>query len=84
MNAHDSKQKKFITNARKFCYKVMPLGIKNRRVMYHRMMDKVFKSKIGDVLEVYKDDMIFKSKEEDEHRVYLEVYSTKLGNTTFV
>ncbi|GAU32292.1 hypothetical protein TSUD_63090 [Trifolium subterraneum] len=38
---------------------------------YQRMMNKVFHNEIGDMLEVYMDDMIVKSKEEIDHTVHL-------------
>ncbi|GAU46047.1 hypothetical protein TSUD_191180 [Trifolium subterraneum] len=40
-------------------------------VTYPRMMNKVFHNEIGDMLEVYMDDMIVKSKEEIDHTVHL-------------
>ncbi|GAU34822.1 hypothetical protein TSUD_394480 [Trifolium subterraneum] len=38
---------------------------------YQRMMNKVFHNEIGDMLEVYMDDMIVKSEEEIDHTVHL-------------
>ncbi|GAU40231.1 hypothetical protein TSUD_270310 [Trifolium subterraneum] len=38
---------------------------------YQRMMNKVFYNEIGDMLEVYMDDMIVKSEEEIDHTVHL-------------
>jgi hypothetical protein len=35
------------------------------------MMNKVFQAEIGDMLEVYMDDMTVKSKEEAEHTAHL-------------
>ncbi|GAU32257.1 hypothetical protein TSUD_53840 [Trifolium subterraneum] len=38
---------------------------------YQRMMNKVFHNEIGDMLEVYMDDMIVKSEDEIDHTVHL-------------
>ncbi|GAU42123.1 hypothetical protein TSUD_350970 [Trifolium subterraneum] len=38
---------------------------------YQRMMNKVFHNEIGDMLEVYMDDMIVKSEEELDHTIHL-------------
>ncbi|GAU29247.1 hypothetical protein TSUD_391950 [Trifolium subterraneum] len=38
---------------------------------YQRMMNKVFHNEIGDMLEVYMDDMIVKSEEEIDHTAHL-------------
>ncbi|GAU50359.1 hypothetical protein TSUD_409320 [Trifolium subterraneum] len=38
---------------------------------YQRMMNKVFHNEIGDMLEVYMDDMIVKSEEEIDHTLHL-------------
>ena len=54
-----------------FCYKVMPFGLKNTRATYQRMMNKVFKNQIGRNLEVYLDDILFKSKSLNDHLVDL-------------
>jgi len=57
----------FTTEVANYCYKVMPFGLKNARATYQRLMDKVFKEKIGRNMEVYVDDMIVKSYEVEEH-----------------
>jgi len=42
----------------------MPFGLRNAWATYQRMMNKVYDKKLlGDILEVYMDDMIVKSKE---------------------
>ena len=45
----------------------MPFGLKNSSATYQRMMNKVFRNEIGDMLEVYMDEMIVKSTEELDH-----------------
>ncbi|MCI52175.1 hypothetical protein A2U01_0073419, partial [Trifolium medium] len=44
---------------------------KNAGATYQRMMNKVFQGEIGDMLEVYMDDMIIKSHEETDHADHL-------------
>lgn len=45
----------------------MPFGLKNARVTYHRMMTQMFRKKIRNTVEVYIDDMVVKSKENQRH-----------------
>ena len=51
----------FMTSSGNYYYNVIPFGLKNAGVTYQRMMNKVFHNDIGDMLEVYMDDMIVKS-----------------------
>ena len=44
-----------------YYYNVMPFGMKNIDATYQWMINKVFRGEIGDMLEVYMDDMIVKS-----------------------
>lgn len=59
------KKKAFITNFITFCYIVMPFGLKNVDATFQRLMDKVFKDQIGKNVEVYVDDILVKSAEEE-------------------
>jgi len=59
----------FITLWRTFCYKVMPFGLKNVRATYQRAMVALFHDMMHKEIEVYVDDMIAKSKSEEEHLV---------------
>ncbi|GJV14036.1 putative reverse transcriptase domain-containing protein [Tanacetum coccineum] len=49
-----------------FYYKKMPFGLKNTRVTYQRLVDKVFIHQIGRNIEAYVDDMVIKSTSEKE------------------
>ena len=51
----------FMINSGNYYYNVMPFGLKNAEATYQQMMNKVFRNQIGDMLEVYMDDMIVKS-----------------------
>ena len=55
------------TDTTNYCYKVMPFGLKNVGATYQRLMDKVFREKIGKNMEVYVDDMIVNSCEVQRH-----------------
>ncbi|GAU25741.1 hypothetical protein TSUD_216720 [Trifolium subterraneum] len=67
----DKKKTTFMTETGNYYYNVMPFGLKNAGATYQRMMNKVFHNEIGDMLEVYMDDMIVKSEEEIDHTVHL-------------
>ena len=42
MDLADDNKITFITESTNYCYKVMPFGLKNVKVTYQRLMDKVF------------------------------------------
>ena len=63
----DEEKTAFITEKGTYCYRVMPFGLKNAGATYQRMVNKVFKELLGDVMEAYVDDMIVKSKPEERH-----------------
>jgi ribonuclease HI len=67
MDESDQKKTSFITSRGLFCYKVMPFGLKNAGATYQRLMNRMFHDQIGRNVEVYVDDMLVKSKEEDGH-----------------
>ena len=45
----------------------MPFGLKNVRAIYQRLVNQMFNKQIGRKMEVYVDDMLVKSKEEEDH-----------------
>ena len=71
MEKTDKKYTAFMTELGNYYYNVMPFGLKNAGATYQRMMNKVFRNEIGDMLEVYMDDMIVKSIEELDHAAHL-------------
>ncbi|CAJ2677241.1 unnamed protein product [Trifolium pratense] len=71
MAVADRGKTAFMTESGNYYYNVMPFGLKNAGATYQRMMNKVFRAEIGDMLEVYMDDMIVKSHEEIDHTAHL-------------
>ena len=57
----------FVTNQGLFYYKVMPFGLKNTGTMYQRLMSKMFTHQIGRNVQVYTDNILVKSIQEDDH-----------------
>ena len=45
----------------------MPFGLKNAGATYQRLVNQIFNKQIGRNMEVYVDDMLVKSKEEESH-----------------
>ncbi|KAL0313329.1 UNVERIFIED_CONTAM: Retrovirus-related Pol polyprotein from transposon [Sesamum radiatum] len=56
----------FITSEGTFYYVAMLFGIKNTGATYQRLVDKIFRHQLGKNMEVYVDDMLVKSKENEE------------------
>ncbi|MCI56037.1 RNA-directed DNA polymerase (Reverse transcriptase), partial [Trifolium medium] len=51
MYEKDKDKTAFMTEGPNYKYNVMPFGLKNAGATYQRMMNKVFKEEIGDMLE---------------------------------
>ena len=62
----------FITPHGLYCHNVMPFGLKNDKTTYQRLVTKIFRPLIGNNMEVYIDNMIFKSKERPDHEKHLQ------------
>ena len=67
MAIEDQEKTTFISPDANFHYTVMPFGLKNVGATYQRMMTRMFRDKIGRIVEVYIDDMVVKSKRETQH-----------------
>ena len=63
----DQEKTAFVTPIGNYHYKVMPLGLKNARSTYQRMMTKMFESQLGKNIEIYINDMMVKSRMVSEH-----------------
>ncbi|GJS47076.1 reverse transcriptase domain-containing protein [Tanacetum coccineum] len=66
MAKEDEEKTAFITNQGIFCYLKMSFGLKNVKATYQRLVDKAFQRQIGRNLEVYVDDLVIKSRMEEE------------------
>jgi len=67
MHPRDKEKTSFMTADVNYHYEVMPFGLKNARVTYQRLMDKIFKGLIGWAIEVYMDDIVVKSDSFEQH-----------------
>ncbi|GLT27541.1 hypothetical protein SLA2020_025280 [Shorea laevis] len=68
----------FITLWGTFCYKVMPFGLKNAGATYQRAMIALLHDLIHKIIEVYVDDMIIRSGENEDHLVNLKIMFKRL------
>ncbi|GJU75223.1 reverse transcriptase domain-containing protein [Tanacetum coccineum] len=66
MEKEDEEKMTFITNQGICCYLKMPFGLKNAGATYQHLVDKAFQRQIGRNLEVYVDDLVIKSRTEEE------------------
>ena len=66
---HEDDQEKtsFVTSQGLFCYRVMSFGLKNAGTTYQRLMNRMFAPQIGRYVQVYVDDMLVKSRREEDH-----------------
>ncbi|GJT57569.1 reverse transcriptase domain-containing protein [Tanacetum coccineum] len=55
----------FHTKQGTFCYEKMPFELKNARATYQKLMDNMFTSQLGINIEIYVDDMVIKSRNEE-------------------
>jgi hypothetical protein len=67
MTEEDQEKTAFITSRGLFCYKAMPFGLKNAGATYQRLVNKMFHDQIGINMEVYVDNMLVKSKKDDDY-----------------
>ena len=67
MDEEDQEKTSFITSKELFCYKVMPFGLKNAGATYQRLVNHMFLPQIRQNVEVYVDDMLVKSLDEERH-----------------
>lgn len=75
MDARDEKKTAFIIDGGTYCYIRMPFGLKNVGATCQKVMDRAFGKQIGRNVEVYVDDIILKSKEEQDGSIQTNAYS---------
>ena len=67
MDEADQEKTSFVTSQGLFCYKVMPFRLKNAGATYQSLVNHMFHPQIGRNVEVYVDDMLVKSQDEETH-----------------
>ena len=63
----DKSKTSFTTPWGTFCYTVMPFGLKNVGATYQRAMAVIFHDQMHKNMDAYVDDILVKSKEEEDH-----------------
>ena len=67
MAPKDREKTAFVIMWGTFYYKGMPFGLKNARAIYQRAMVTLFHDMMHKEIEVYVDDLIAKSREDESH-----------------
>ena len=65
MSKEEQDKIAFITSQGLYYYRVMSFGLKNVGATYQRLVNQIFNKQIGRNMEIYVDDMLVKSKEEE-------------------
>ncbi|KAJ3689619.1 hypothetical protein LUZ61_018783 [Rhynchospora tenuis] len=78
MSPADEEKTSFVKEEGLYCYKVMPFGLKNAGAEYQKMVSKVFKEELGEIMEAYIDDMVVKSCNGPDHVSHLEKVFAKM------
>ena len=71
MDPGDQEKTSFVTAQGTYCYRVMPLGLKNARATYQRLVNRMFQNQLSTTMEVYIDDMLVKSTSAGLHIAHL-------------
>ena len=72
MHPGDQEKTSFMMSKGIYCYKVMPFGLKNARSTYQRLANMMFVDQIGQTMEVYIEDMLVKSLDDEYHISHLQ------------
>ena len=62
----DEEKTVFHTEKGTFCYLKMSFGLRNAGATYQRLVDMAFENQIGRNIEAYVDDMVIKSREDQD------------------
>ncbi|XP_026442650.1 uncharacterized protein LOC113342271 [Papaver somniferum] len=71
MSAEDAHKTAFQTPYGNFYYVVMPFGLKNAVATYQRAMVAIFHDMMHQIMEVYIDDVVVKSRDREDHLDHL-------------
>ncbi|XP_071916078.1 uncharacterized protein [Coffea arabica] len=66
LDKEDQEKTSFITEYDTYCYTTRPFGLKNAGEIYQRLVNKLFKNQIGRNMDVYVDDMLVKSRTQEQ------------------
>lgn len=66
MDPKDEEKTAFITDDETYCHIRMPYGLQNTGSTYQKVIDHAFEDQIGRNIKVYVNDIIVKSKEEQD------------------
>ena len=67
----DKEHTSFITDRGFYCYKAVLFGLKNAGATYQRLVNGMFIDLIEELMKVYVDDMLVKSKTAGDHIKHL-------------
>ena len=67
----DSENTTFIAPTGMYCYNVMPFGLKNAGSTDQGMISRIFEPLLGKTMRAYIDDMLVKSKSQEDHLAHL-------------
>lgn len=67
MVTKDKEKTVFTTDLGLYHYKVMPFRLKNVSATYQHLVNKIFKDKISQNVDVYIDDILIKSQTTQDH-----------------
>jgi hypothetical protein len=60
----------FMTDTCNYYYKLMSFGLNNDDATCQRMMNEIYKNQIGNMLEVYMDNMMVKPPKKSHTRLF--------------
>ena len=66
MHQLDKEKTAFIISMANYYFKVMSFGLRNAGATYQRLMNRVFVDHIGTLMEIYIDDMLVKTTEDEK------------------
>ncbi|KAL6146157.1 hypothetical protein ACLB2K_056840 [Fragaria x ananassa] len=61
LHKEDQEYTSFVTDKGLYCYCRVPFELKNVRATYQRLVNRMFANLIGNIIEVYVDNMLVKS-----------------------